>query len=186
MLEHDLLVFTRKLTELGAPYMITGSWATSLYGQPRMTRDVDIVVHLEANQVGRLRQLFPEDDFYCPPASLVLKEMQRPTHGQFNIIHNQSGSKADLYVSREDPLDAWGFSLARTFKMTNGETIVVAPPEYIILRKLEFYQRGASEKHLLDIRGVLETLADEIDLPTLEARIRQMGLAEAWKKIRSS
>ena len=31
----------------------------------------------------------------------------------------------------------------------------VAPPEYVILRKLSFYQEGGSEKHVRDIRGVL-------------------------------
>ncbi len=58
-----------------------------------------------------------------------------------------------------------------------------APPEYVILRKLQFYQEGGSDKHLIDIQNMLEMSASSIDRGELEARILQLGLSTVWKKL---
>lgn len=184
MLEHDLLVFIRKLNQLAAPYMVTGSWATTLYGKPRMTHDVDIIIHLEPADLERLPALFPLEEFYCPPPEILRKEVRRP-RGQFNIIHHASGSKADLYPRKSDPLDAWGFQNRRSFQIA-GETVVVAPPEYIILGKLEFFRQGGSEKHLRDIQAMLAVSSDLIRFPELERMISEKGLAEAWEQAKNA
>lgn len=183
MLEHDLLVFIRKLNQLGAPYMVTGSWASTLYGKPRMTHDVDIIVHLEAADVARLPELFPLEEFYCPPLEVLRKEAQRPRSAQFNIIHQASGSKADFYISKNDPLDLWGFQNRRPFHIA-GETVVVAPPEYVILGKLEFFQQSGSAKHAYDIQSMLDVSSKEIDLAELEKWIRERGLEKTWAAVR--
>lgn len=57
------------------------------------------------------------------------------------------------------------------------------PPEYVILRKLQFYQEGGSDKHLIDIQNMLEMSASSIDRGELEARILQLGLSTVWKKL---
>jgi hypothetical protein len=178
MLEHDLLVFIRKLNQLGAPYMVTGSWATTLYGKPRMTYDVDIIIHLESAQLLRLPELFPLEEFYCPPLDVLRKEAQRP-RGQFNLIHHPSGFKADIYIRKEDPLDLWGFQNRRSFAIA-GESVWAAPPEYVILGKLEFFRQGGSQKHLRDIRVMLEVSSDTINRADLERWIRERGLDAEW------
>ena len=61
---------------------------------------------------------------------------------------------------------------------------MVAPPEYVILRKLEFYREGGSEKHLRDIRSMLDASPDAIDRAELERMIAERGLLDAWKKAR--
>jgi hypothetical protein len=60
MLEHDLLVFIRKLNQLGAPYMVTGSWATTLYGKPRMTYDVGIIIRLHLRDIRVMLEISSE------------------------------------------------------------------------------------------------------------------------------
>jgi hypothetical protein len=60
----------------------------------------------------------------------------------------------------------------------------VAPPEYVILRKLEFYREGGSEKHLRDIRSMLDASPDAIDRGELERMIAERGLQGAWNKAR--
>lgn len=181
MLEHDLLIFIRKLNQLAAPYMVTGSWASTLYGKPRMTHDVDIIVHLDAAQAARLPELFPLEEFYCPPLEILRQEVQRARKGLFNIIHHASGSKADLYVSKNDSLDQWGFENVRRFHIA-GETVLVAPPEYVILGKLKFFREGGSEKHLRDIQSMLAVSSDLIQLPELERMVQKSGLGEAWER----
>ena len=92
-------IFTRKLNQLGVRYMVTGSVAAMAYGAVRLTNDVDIVVVLDRNDAARIHESFPLSDFYCPPLDVIRVEVARPQRGQFNIIHHDTGFKADLYLA---------------------------------------------------------------------------------------
>ena len=60
---------------------------------------------------------------------------------------------------------------------------MLAPPEYVIVRKLEYYREGGSEKHLRDIRAMLAVSGGQLDQPALDEMIRQRGLEAEWKKV---
>ena len=62
-----------------------------------------------------------------------------------------------------------------------GHALQVAPPEYVIVRKLEFYREGRSEKHLHDIRGMLRHSRDQVDFERLERMIADKGLGPEWE-----
>jgi len=110
-----------------------------------------------------------------------LVEAARDVGGQFNIIHHQSGFKADFYMSGRDPLNEW--ALAKAQRKEFGETfLMVAPPEYVILRKLEYFRSGGSEKHLRDIQSILRVTLNLPERAELERQIASRGLQEAWKK----
>lgn len=173
------LIFTRRLEALGARYMVTGSVAAIAYSAPRFTYDIDIVVVLDREQIARLPEFFPEAEFYLPPTEVIAAET-RERRGHFNIIHHETGFKADIYPAGGDPLHAWALARARTLDIA-GEPLVVAPAEYVIVRKLEFYREGGSEKHLRDIRAMLDTSPDAIDHDELERLIAERGLRDAWR-----
>jgi hypothetical protein len=65
-----------------------------------------------------------------------------------------TGFKADLYLTGRDELEAWAFRFQRRVRF-EGETVALVPPEYVIVRKLEYYREGGSEKHLRDLRSML-------------------------------
>lgn len=73
-------------------------------------------------------------------------------------------------------------SMRRRLAMS-GEPVWLAPPEYVIIRKLEYFREGGSEKHLLDIRGILEVSHTALDYSVLNEQIRQRQLSNAWNKI---
>lgn len=74
MPETDLfLLFVRRLGELALPYMVTGSIAGTLYGEPRVTHDVDLVLNLPPSAIPKFVAMFPLDEFYCPPEEHFLK-----------------------------------------------------------------------------------------------------------------
>jgi hypothetical protein len=175
------LLFTTPLESAGIPYMVSGSVASMVYGEPRLTNDVDIVIALDFRQVSVFQELFPLTDFYCPPDEVIAIEARRPHRGHFNIIHHATGHKADVYSAGSDPLQAWGLKNRRAIEVADGESLWIAPPEYVILRKLEYYREGKSEKHVLDIRGMLDITGDSLDLEFLETQIREMGLLDEWK-----
>src|SRR5438045_3120411 len=99
MPEPDLIeLFAQPLNQLGIRYLVSGSVAAMLYGEPRVTHDIDFVVFLRSDQAVRLREVFPPPQFYVPPIDVIATEMARERHGQFNIIHADSGLKADFYT----------------------------------------------------------------------------------------
>jgi hypothetical protein len=79
MPEPDLLeLFVERLEEMGASYLVTGSVAATLYGEPRATHDIDLVVELSAAHQLALPRVFPAPDFYLPPPEVVRRECERP------------------------------------------------------------------------------------------------------------
>lgn len=176
------LMFTQRLNTLGVAYMVSGSVAVIIYGQPRLTHDVDLIVVLDREQIARLPEVFPPAEFYCPPTEVIEVEAAREQRGHFNIIHHETGFKADVYLSGRDPLHAWGLARARKLEV-EGQMLVVAPPEYVIVRKLEYYREGGSGKHLRDIRSMLNTSPEAIDSAELEQQIAARGLQEAWRQV---
>jgi hypothetical protein len=176
------LMFTKRLNTLGVAYMVSGSVAVIIYGEPRLTHDVDLIVVLDREQIARLPEVFPPAEFYCPPTEVIAVEAAREQRGHFNIIHHESAFKADVYLHGRDPLHAWGLARARQLEV-EGQVFVVAPPEYVIVRKLEYYREGGSEKHLRDIRSMLDTSPGAIDRVELDKQIAARGLQDAWRRI---
>lgn len=177
----ELTHFTVRLEATGVPYMITGATAAIIYGQPRVTNDLDVVLALDTSAIAAFQQAFPEEEFYIPPDSVIRVEQARRQRGHFNILHHESGYKADIYLAGADPLHAWALPLRRTLPWRNNTTIMVAPPEYVVLRKLEFYREGGSSKHPADIRAIQQVtgLDNEVMRPWLE----HLGLLLTWEKI---
>jgi hypothetical protein len=185
MPEADLfMLFVRPLNSLGVRYIVSGSIAAILYGEPRLTHDVDFVVFLRSEDIQRLQEAFPSPAFYVPPADVIAGEVAREQRGHFNLINSDTGFKADFYTSGRDELHAWAFRNSRRLEY-RGEAVVVAPPEYVIIRKLEYYREGGSEKHLRDIRSMLAVSGDQLERPELDDWIKRRGLAAEWQKVAS-
>jgi len=187
MPETDLfLIFVTKLNALGLPYMVTGSVAGVLYGEPRVTHDVDIVLDLSAGPaIRRLTEAFPIAEFYCPPEEILIQEAQRRQRGHFNLIHHGSGFRADVYLANEDAFHEWALEHRRSLSVGDVE-VWVAPPEYVIARKLEFFREGGSEKHVRDIRAILRVSGGIVDHDVLNKWVTKLGLQDQWAQCSSA
>ena len=181
--DNPLAIFAPGLNALGVPWMAVGSIASSAYGERRSTLDVDVVTVVGKQHAARFLNVFPETDFYCPPADVIEIESARPEQGHFNLIHHHSIYKADIYIATGSEFERWAFRNRRP--LVAGETPVwLAPPEYVIVHKLEFFREGGSEKHLRDIRGMLAVT--EIDRVFLEKEIAARELQEVWRAVEKS
>jgi hypothetical protein len=172
-------VFAPRFNALGAPWAATGSIASTFYGEVRSTNDIDIIVLLDGRAAEALRRVFPETEFYCPPLDVIEIERRRERRGHFNLVHHDTGWKADVYLSPDDPLHAWALRNRRAVE-NEGVQIWLAPAEYVIIKKLEFLREGGSEKHLRDIRGMLAVT--DVDRTFLEREITQRGLTDVWRE----
>lgn len=186
MLPPDVIrLVLRPLHACGVDYMITGSVAGSLYGEPRMTNDIDLVLALRGGDAARFCAQFPLEDVYCPPEDVLKIETGRVRRGHFNLILQATGFKVDCYLAGGDPLHAWAFT-RRKWVETEGERVALAPPEYVILRKLEYYREGGSQKHLRDIAAVLNAQKNTMDRTALEAWIDTLGLQKEWAYVQGA
>ena len=183
MLAPDLFaVFLERLEQAGVRYVVTGSVAVIAYGDPRMTHDIDLVVELQRSQISALVEAFPDEEFYCPPPEVIAVESSRSSRGQFNIIHHKTGFKADIYPVGNDSFLAWAINNAKQFPF-GSFSIKIAPPEYVIIKKLEYFKEGRSAKHISDIKGMLEASPDLIDHKKLHELLVRHGLLDLWQLI---
>lgn len=160
-------------------YFMVGSMATMYYGQPRFTRDLNLVVRLRPRQVFRFENLFPLSDFYCPPIDVIQDEVNRK--GSFNLIHQASGIKVDIVLDKETEFYKSEFTRRQKVKITEGLVVYLASPEDLIIKKLDYYREGQSEKHLSDIRDLIMNVP--LDEAYLQNWVSKLGLQAEWEKI---
>ncbi|MEM7383761.1 MAG: hypothetical protein AAF514_02355 [Verrucomicrobiota bacterium] len=109
-------------------------------------------------------------------------EVAREQRGHFNLIHHETGFKADIYLLGRDELAIWAIGESEKVEL-EGDSVRFAPPEYVVVRKLQFFREGGSEKHLRDIGRMLESLGDLWPRETLLDLIRKHGLQAEWNKV---
>lgn len=178
----QFLSFVTRLEEASVTYMVTGSVAGMVYGEPRLTNGIDVVVALKDTDIDRFVELFPADIFYIPPPEIIKIECSRSSRGHFNIIDMESGFKADMYPIGNDPLHLWAIR-ERVRIPLGGSAMWLAPIEYVVIRKLMFFREGGSEKHLRDIQGMMQISGSRVDSQKLEELVRSHGLESEWRKV---
>lgn len=97
----------------------------------------------------------------------------------FNLIHHASQFKADVYLAAHDPLHVWALANRRRISVA-GSALWIAPPEYVIVRKLEYLREGGQDKHVRDIRFMLA--ATDVDRALLDAEVARLGLQVQWRQ----
>jgi hypothetical protein len=184
--EPDLVgLFAAPLEKLGVGYMITGGVASVIYGDPRFTRDIDLVLELREADAGRLLDAFSPDDFYRPPLETLRAEIRRPRHGHFNIIHRDTALRADVYLLGDDPFHSWAFLRRVRIPLEEDDGIWLAPPEYVVVRKLQYHRESGAERHLRDVVAMLEISREKIDMVEVEGWVQRLGLEETLGAARS-
>ncbi len=181
MEQSDLLHFVvSALERLGLRYFVTGSTVTIFYGEPRFTNDIDIVVDLPARAVPEFCRQFPAEDFYVSEDA-AMEAVRRCA--QFNIIQPRTGLKVDVIVPTPSDFNRARFSRARRVQAGDDWDASFSSPEDAIVKKMEFFRAGGSDKHLRDIAGVLKTSGSEIDTGYIDRWAVTLGLAEIWQAI---
>lgn len=182
-MEQDELLreVVQTLERLGVPYLVTGSIATIFFGEPRFTNDIDIVVSLSVESAEALAHEFPAPAFYV---STEAAREAAESRGQFNVIHPKSGLKVDFMVAAETPFNRSRFERAVRVRPGQDFEATFAAPEDVILMKMEYLRGGGSDRHLRDIRGILQVSGDELDRMYLEEWAERLGLLGVWAQVR--
>jgi hypothetical protein len=170
---------------LGIAYAIGGSWASSLHGEPRMTRDADIAVEPFPGQEGRLAAHFGSD-FYLSVDAARSANRERSS---FNIIHTPTAFKIDVFVQKSDPFERSVLARRSAASLLDpmGQPLVWVSAEDIILLKLRWFRLGneVSERQWSDVLGVLRVQGDRLDGPYLATWAGALGVSDLLQKART-
>jgi len=168
--------------QLGIAYYVGGSVASSVYGIPRATLDVDLVADLHADQVLPLVQQL-QDAYYI--SEDAAREAIRD-QSSFNVIHLQTMLKVDIFVRKARPFNAEAFQRARREQVDDagGHTLMLPSPEDILLAKLEWYRQGneVSDRQWSDILGIMKVQAEALDLEYARRWAGALGVADLLER----
>jgi hypothetical protein len=161
------------LEQLDVEYMVSGSIASSLQGEPRSTHDIDIVVNLPQSKTRALAAAFPPPVYYLDEEA-VAKAVA--TRGMANLINTESGDKVDFWMLTEDLFDRSRFA-RRYHEEVLGTRFAVSSPEDTILMKLRWAKMsGGSEKQFIDAVRVYEVQNERLDQEYLREWTLKLGI----------
>ena len=172
------------LESLGIPYMVVGGFAAILYGEPRLTIDVDIVVEMKAEHIRPLVAAFSIPDYYASEEAIRDSLHRR---FPFNVIQPATGAKVDLVPLSDDPFTRLAFQRRQRLEYDNaGHSAAFITPEDIIVAKLIAYRDTGSDKHLRDVRGVLVMQQETLDLNSIRGNARASDVIEQFEELLES
>ena len=165
--------------KLGVPYYIGGSVASSKFGKPRATRDVDFIAALQLHQVEAFVSALAAEFYVDDLAVRRAISAQR----SFNLIHFETVWKVDVFISSNAP---WAIAkMERRLSLplddsTDTSVAFVSSPEDLVLQKLLWYQKGGglSEQQWQDVKGVLQVQHQSLDQAYLQHWAHELGLDE--------
>ncbi len=171
------------LEALAVSYLIGGSVASSILGEPRATLAVDIVADLQLSHVQPLVQAMTGEFFI--DERMVTEAIERKS--SFNVIHLDSMQKVDIFVLSDQPLAQSEMQRRQQLVITqNPEKLVWLPsPEDIILQKLIWYQMGnrVSDSQWRDVLGVMKVQADRLDFNYLAQWAETLKLTDLMAQV---
>jgi hypothetical protein len=166
---------SKRLDMADIGYMLTGSIAMNYYAEPRMTRDIDMVVALRPEDAGRVVQLF-SPDYYISSEAV---ESSIRYQSLFNVIHRESVIKVDCIVRKFTDFRLNEFERRKRVTLRDFETWVVSK-EDLILSKLFWAKDSHSEFQLRDIKNLAATGCDR---DYIERWTDELGVAKLWREI---
>jgi hypothetical protein len=165
---------SHRFEQAGIAYMLTGSMAMNYYAQPRMTRDIDVVIAIGPGDAERVADLFCPDYY-------VSKENIRDSIAHesiFNLIHQKSVIKVDCIIRKGSEYRQVEFERRRKISIRDFTTFIVSK-EDLIISKLFWAKDSNSELQLGDVRNLLAT---EYDDAYLRRWTRELALGTLLKK----
>lgn len=166
---------TAALDQAGIPYMLTGSFASTLHGAGRATQDIDLVISATADQLRKFESVLPEH--YHRDLTSALEALKH--RSMFNILDMEYGWKIDLIFQKPGAYAQQAFS-RRGPAESDGVPVTASTPEDLVISKLEWAKMGESLRQIDDVAGVLNVRGDQLDFPYIEKWVKELGLDEQW------
>ncbi|NEP56697.1 MAG: hypothetical protein F6K31_06685 [Symploca sp. SIO2G7] len=156
-------------TDLGIQYYVTGGIASTTYGEPRFTSDLDLVINASGDDLYPLVTTLETDGFYVPGVDDAVSGRMKT----LQITDQETIERADLVITNNEEWDSVKFSRRQLI-----DGIYLASPEDVVLNKLRWGKRSQSEKQWRDVLGVLKVQGDNLDFDYMQKWASRLGLAD--------
>jgi hypothetical protein len=177
MVGEFLQQITTALEANGIPYMLTGSLASSMYGVPRATNDIDIVIAPTRSQLLTFVDLLLRVGFTVQRERAIAELNRR---GMFNVIDFKRGLKVDLIIQKERDFNVREFERRKTHEV-EGMRLTIATPEDVVIAKLEWAKMSDSERQIKDAAGIIQVQGPRLDTEYIEKFIEELALSNQWR-----
>ena len=167
----------RRLEGAGIVYMVSGSVAMNYYGQPRMTRDIDIVVALETKDAPTLAAALGEEFYF--DEDTIRDAVER--RSMFNAIHMEKVLKVDFIVRKDEPFRLEELRRRREV-LIDDTSVWIVSPEDLVLSKLVWAKESSSEMQLKDVSNILASVTN-VDRPYLERWAATLSVDDLLAKV---
>jgi len=169
----------RALDEAEIPHMLVGSFASTSYGAPRSTQDIDIVIDPTPEALMRFVTAFDNERTYVAADA----EAALAARDQFNVIDTTTGWKVDLIIRKDRPFSISEFQRRVPANVAHVD-LHVATKEDTVLAKLEWAAMGGSDRQVVDASTVLAVNAGRLDEEYLDRWAAELGVTELLAKAR--
>ena len=173
------------LAESDIPYLIGGAVAGWAWGEPRATRDLDLVIQIPEGAADKFSEELAKRDMLLPAEIIQERLKDRRGDVPLNAIHGSSGYKADLYLLREgDAFREEAFRRRVLVDLGPGlGKLYLHTPEDLIIYKLLYYNISQQTKHIRDISSIVQTMGDQLDIAYINKWVAIKELNSLWKSI---
>ena len=168
------------LEQANIPYMLTGSFASNLYGTGRATQDIDLVIAASPDQMRVLQSFFPDSDYYFDLPQAIEAARQR---SMFNVLDMVHGWKVDLIFLKPGVYHQEAFS-RRIPAEIESVPLIAATAEDLIIAKLDWARMGESTRQIRDVAGILKVRQNLLDFAYIEKWVQELGLHSEWSNAR--
>jgi hypothetical protein len=142
-------------------YYVSGGVASSIHGEPRSTRDLDLVIEFKPNQIDLLVKTLEASGYYCPAGAV--EDLQRGLENMLNITHAETIANADIYITDNSPFAISQMQRRILVDLDGIPAFWIASAEDTVLQKLRGGKGSKSEKQWRDVLGIIKLQAETLD-----------------------
>ncbi|TAF03133.1 MAG: hypothetical protein EAZ77_17810 [Nostocales cyanobacterium] len=162
-------------------YYVSGGVASSIHGEPRSTRDLDLVIEVNQSQINLLVKTLEASGYYCPAGAV--EDLQRGSGNMLNITHTETIANADIYITDNSPFAISQMNRRVLVDVEGIPTFWIASAEDIILQKLRWGKGSKSEKQWRDVLGIVKLQAENLDYAYLVEWAEFLDLVDEFSEV---
>lgn len=176
--QHLLVRVVKILNKLKIPYIVTGGMAIYVWGRPRFTADIDIVIELKKEKVKQLVQILIKEGYIDEDAVNEALKYE----SEFNFIDQKVGIKVDFWILKNNEFDKSRLKRGIAKKILNQKVDFISP-EDLILMKLLWFNESQSTRQLEDVHSIMEILKDKLDFDYLKKWAQKLHIAKILEEL---